>query len=311
MEVVRCSKCSKRATISLRHPKLNLCAEHFKEYFENRLTKTIKRYKMIKKGESILVAISGGKDSIALLHALCNALGDKVEIKAIHINLGIKQYSSKCLRISRDFLKKLDIEHYIIDLKREYGFTVDEAVSKLQFKRAPCSICGLIKRRVLNDYALKLKVDKLATGHTLDDEATFILTNYASGNLDLLLRSGPAIPTKYGILISRIKPLYEISELETTLYCMINNLSYVEEECPYSKEAPTISLKQMINQIENIRLGFKISLIRTYNRMIKPAISSFYAQLEEEPKFCRDCGYPTNADYCAFCRLKRKIIRKS
>ena len=287
---------------------MKLCAEHFDEYFINRLTRTLKRYKMIKEGERILVAISGGKDSIALIHALYRILFGKVDIKAIHIRLGIKDYSNVCLKITTEILNQLDIEHHIVDLKQEYRFTVDEIVSKLRFRRAPCSICGLIKRRVLNDYALKLKVDKIATGHTLDDEATFLLLNYASGNLDLLSRSGPTAPSKYKILVAKIKPLYEVTELETATYCKVNNLKYVESKCPYAEKAPTIALKDVVNNIEKIRPGFKLHLIRSFNRKIKPAIKSFYAQLEGELKFCKICGYPTNATYCAFCRLKRRIL---
>ncbi len=304
---MKCSRCSRGAIIFLKHPKLRFCQDHFNEYFIRKVQRTIRKYRMINPSDKIAVAVSGGKDSIALLHVLTRIISNS-QITCIHINLGISGYSENCQIVVEEVCELLGVKYEIVDLEREYGFTIDYLVKRGIGKRAPCSICGLVKRRVVNDMALKLGFEKLATGHTLDDEVTFLLQNLASGNLDLIIRSGPVAESKYGKLVGKIKPLYEISEQETMLYCYVNKLKYVDVECPYARNAPSLKLKKLINEIESIRPGFKISLLKNFTRKIKPIITEkLGTELGEQVKFCRLCGYPTVGDVCAFCRLKMKL----
>ncbi len=309
MKKFKCFKCSNRATVTLKYPRINLCTNHFNEFFIKRVKKTIEKYRMLNLSEKIGVAVSGGKDSVALLVVLTKIL-ETDNINCIHIDLGISDYSSKCRETVMKLCDELNISCKIVDLKKCYGFTLDDLVKRKIIKRAPCSICGMIKRRVLNDIGIEIGVDKIVTGHNLDDEVTFLLQNLVGGNIDLLIRSGPIIEKKYGKLIARAKPLYEISEYETLIYCKVNDLRYVEIECPYAKNAPTIQLKKKINEIEEIRPGFKLSLLKNFRRKILPLIIKSYKVKEEEVKFCKICGYPTTSEICAFCRLRMRVKKE-
>ncbi len=302
--MARCRRCGAKAVITMDGE--SLCASHFKERFLRKIESTIKKYGLVRTNEKIGVAVSGGKDSSALLHSL-NMILDETPV-AIFLDLGIEGYSDTCLRNVRELCARIGAELKVFQVREMYGFTVSEAVARLRRHRTPCSICGMIKRRALNDAALELGVDKLATGHTLDDEVTFLLVNYASGDLDLLARSGPFSPSKYGKLVARIKPLYETTERETEAYCKVNNIPYTKAKCPYSATAPTIRLKKAVAQLDEARPGFRASLLRSFNKSIKPVIRSYWAE-REKTLFCRKCGYPTTKEICGFCRLRAIVTR--
>jgi len=303
----KCSMCKSKAFISLKYAGIRLCKEHFKTYFINRVAKTIKKYQMIKHNEKILIGVSGGKDSIAMLHALTEILKDTNELMAVHIDLGINEYSTKSREIFNQICSTIKIENKVISIKEKYGFTINEAVRKI--RRPPCSICGLIKRRILNEYALEINADKIATGHTLDDEVTFLMLNYINGNINMLLKRKPHLPKIHEKLIARIKPLCEISDLETQIYCLINNLKYIEIPCPYAQDSPILKFKKIIMQLEEIRPGTKLSLLRNFTNKIYKALESHYSdKVDQKINECIKCGYPTSQDLCAFCRLKEKVL---
>lgn len=302
----RCSLCKSKAFIFLKYAGIKLCKEHFTIYFINRMAKTIKKYQMIKPNEKVLIGVSGGKDSIAMLHALNEILKDTNELIAVHIDLGINEYSTESREIFKQICSKIGIKNKIVSIKKRYGFTIEEAIKRV--KRPPCSICGLIKRRILNEYAIELGVDKIATGHTLDDEVTYLLINYIDGKIDMLLKRKPILPRIHRKLVARIKPLYEISDLETQIYCLINNLKYVEKPCPYAEDSPTLKIKKIIMQLEEIRPGTKLSLLRNFTNKIHIALERYYLEkTNEKINECIKCGYPTSQKVCAFCKLKEKI----
>ncbi len=71
---MRCSICGSRAIIRIPDLRRNFCEKHFVEYFERRVQKTIERYQMLKNVKKLLVAVSGGKDSLVLLHVLTSSM---------------------------------------------------------------------------------------------------------------------------------------------------------------------------------------------------------------------------------------------
>ncbi len=306
-----CRFCSKPAILRIRYSGLLVCKKHFIEYFEKRVFRTIQKYKMIREGDKVLLGLSGGKDSIALLHIFTNLQNTlKFEILPLFIDLGIQlnNYSQVSSEIVKRNCKKLGLDVIIVKIKDEYGFSIDN-VSAKKLRRPICSVCGLIKRYVLNRKTLELSVNKVATGHNLNDEATFLLQNIINTDVDLLSKFGPIQPTLEGLFVSRIKPFFETYEDDISLYATLKNLEYVDTTCPYAKDASTLQLKTIIANLENIRPGAALAMVKGFYKKIKPLLQSIREEREEKITKCKICGMPTSMEICSFCRLRDRIAK--
>jgi len=284
---MKCYKCNKKAVVLIRRKKY-ACKEHFNQWVRGRVESVIRKFKV--KGK-IAVAISGGKDSATCLKLLSTF--KNLQIFPFHINLGIKSYSKSCLKAVRKVCSELKLEPHIIDLKKEYGITLD------RIKGRKCSDCGTIKRYLSNKFAFENRLDWVATGHNLTDELVFILNNLLSGQVSQLLRIGPALPSmKEKKLVGRIKPLYFLMESETEKFAILNEIPFYRGKCPYSKEAPTTSLKKIVKVLE-----------KDYPDKVRNLVNSFLRIKEKLPeerfktKFCKKCGYPSLGKICKFCRI--------
>jgi len=294
--------------LRIRYSGLPVCKKHFIEYFEKRVFRTIQKYKMIREGDKVLLGLSGGKDSIVLLHMfakLQNVL--KFEIIPFFIDLGIHldDYSKVSGEIVKKNCEKFGLDVIIVKILDEYGFSIDDIFAK-KLRRPICSVCGLIKRYVLNRKALELSVDKVATGHNLNDEASFLLQNIINTDIDLLSKFGPIQPAFEGLFVSRIKPFFETYEDEISLYATFKNIEYVDVTCPYAKDASTLQLKTIIANLEDIRPGAALAMVKGFYKKIKPLLQSIG---EEKMTKCKICGMPTSMEICSFCRLKDRITK--
>ncbi|MHA1378181.1 MAG: TIGR00269 family protein [Candidatus Helarchaeota archaeon] len=304
---MKCKICKDTANIYLKYCGLKLCKIHFIEYLQKRVKRSIKRYNMVRKNDIIAVALSGGKDSQALVHILRNLYPEPVSLIGLHIDLGIDSYSQESLKHVKNICKELEVPLHIISIKEEFNFTIDEITKNRRIKRPICANCGLIKRYVLNFFARKLNTDILATGHVLDDEVTVLLSNLVNNNMTQLKRGGPYLPSTDPTIIARIKPLYEISEYETSLYVYYNNISCVEIQCPYDVNATISSFKEVTNKMEEIQPGSRYSLLRSYIKNYRNAFQNYKAEEVQELTHCSICGGPTTRDICAFCSLRKRL----
>nr|MDO8075734.1 TIGR00269 family protein [Candidatus Freyarchaeota archaeon] len=304
----RCSWCGELASVKLPYARLSLCSDHFLEYIERRVKNTIKRYKLIRPGDRVVLSLSGGKDSLALLHIL-HSLGDDFELCALGVDLGIKkdEYSARSIEVSERYCRELGVEFLKVDLEKDYGFTIDDVSSSRRIRRPVCSSCGVVKRYVTNRAAVELGADSLATGHNLDDESTVLLSNYLNADIDLLARSGPVLPSRGERMVSRIKPLYETSEWETSMYVYYRGIQPVEQKCPYALDTPISRMKEIVNLLEERRTGSKIALVRGFAKKIKPILAEHHSALGEIGQ-CEECGYPTSTSVCSFCRLRKRVL---
>lgn len=304
---MKCKICSNNANVHLKYCGLKLCEAHFTKYLQNRVERTIKRYKMIRKNDEIAVALSGGKDSQTLLHILKQIYGDSNSIIGLHIDLGIENYSLESAKFVNILCEELKVPLHIINIQDEYNISIDKIKKSKKIHRPICSNCGIIKRYILNLFARKIGADVLATGHLLDDEAGVLLSNLVNGNFDQLIRGGPFLPSTDPTLITRVKPLYEISEYETILYAYFNKISHIETRCPYDVNATITSYKEIIRKMEELHPGAQYSFIRNYVKTYVKAFQAYNTNKEQAILHCKICGGPTTREICAFCSLKNKV----
>ena len=289
----------------MRQHKLSLCKQHFLTWVWDQTERNIHKYGMFSKEDQILVAVSGGKDSLALWHVLYK-LGYKTG--GLYLNLGIDgldNYSNKSQKLAQQFADDYNLVLHITDIKTDYGKSIPEFFEQnRRGKSKPCSICGLVKRHTMNEIASKFNYDVLVTGHNLDDEVSTLFNNVLSWQIDFLRRQSPYIPAKKGLL-PKAKPFCRFYERETTAYALLANIEYIEDECPFSAGSTTIQNKHILNQMEHDRTGTKLAF---YLKFLNAKPSLFagenYQPLNNELFVCPDCGQPTQKQgICAFCRM--------
>jgi len=275
----------------------------FIERFEKKVLNTIKKKNLFSKKHKILVACSGGKDSTTLLYVLKKYFPKQVE--AVIVNVFIKGYSEKNLENLREFCKNNKIKLYEISLKEEFGFSLEEIMERLRkrgIKLNYCAVCGTLRRYLLNKYAKKLKADKIATGHNLDDEAQNILMNLLRNNLERMASIGIKTEKKSGF-IQKIKPLYFCKEKEIEKYSRIKGFKVVYKRCPYA-----ITYRAKIRDF--------LDYYEKKNKKIKENIVKFF--LENKKRFkkystkgkimkCKICGENSKYEVCSSCRIIMEV----
>ncbi len=299
-----CSICPESAVFSARQSGLHLCREHFIKDFEQRVGATVHQDCMIEEGERIAVALSGGKDSTALLFCLHRILsGRDVELVAVTVDEGIAGYRDDTIQAARTIAERLGVEQYIVSFQQEYEKSLDEMVVGRHV--APCTYCGVFRKHALNRAAKSLGADKIATGHNLDDEAQTVMMNYLKGDMERLMRLRPRRAQRG--LVPRIKPLRAVAEKEIALYCMLNDVFFISRECPYANLSLRAEVRDMMNILESRFPGTKLSTVHGFERLAEVE-QGRWPQMDLAA--CRQCGEPCVGERCKACELLDEIRRE-
>ncbi|HLC65324.1 MAG TPA: TIGR00269 family protein [Candidatus Nanoarchaeia archaeon] len=299
---MRC--CNKNPVIVLQSGQ-KLCKSHFCKYFEKKLMRTIRRFRLLGKKEHLGIALSGGKDSSSLLFALKKIFKNNkgIKISAILIDEGINGYRNKTKRRAEKLCKKLDVPLHVYSFRKEFGHSLDGILQKL--KSNPCTECGILRRYLINKAARSLKVTKLATGHNLDDEAQAILMNQFRKNTALQARLGPITGiSSSDMFVPRVKPFYLLSEKEVALYAYLNGLYSEYETCPYEHDSFRAVVRDKLNEIENTSQGTKNNIVASFLE-IHPLLQRKYKG--KGIPICSNCGEPSSGNICNACKLIGRI----
>lgn len=248
----------------------------------------------------MLVAISGGKDSLALWDLL---VGLGYDVDGVHLGLGIDEYSDDSTRYARRYAESRGLKLHEVDLGADFGFTIPAAAAVAH--RSPCGACGLSKRHLFNSVALEHGYDVVATGHNLDDEAAVLLGNVLRWDAGYLGRQHPVLPAAEGFA-RKVKPLVRLGEREMAAYCVVRGIDYQVEECPMAAGNKHLGYKEVLNALESRSPGSKASfffgfLERAQGRFVPDA-----GREREDLGACPECGAPTTEEVCAFCRLRAR-----
>ncbi len=266
---------------------------------------------MLEYDDRIAVAVSGGKDSISLLHILTKMELEypKASLVAVTVDEGIEGYRDEALRIAARNCRKLNIEHHIISFKELYSYSLDEIVRHLKEegrnKLTPCAYCGVLRRKALNIVARDVNADKVATAHTLDDETQTILLNIFHGDLSRLARGKPITDQVHPKLMPRAKPFCQIPEKETALYAYIRKIQFQGIPCPYASEAMRNDMRLFLSRMEEKHAGTKFAVFKSMER-IRPAIEKMFKR--ERLRKCIRCGEPTVGNICRACEMLLQLF---
>jgi tRNA-5-methyluridine54 2-sulfurtransferase len=296
---MRCRRCSRAAVIEIRRHNAAFCQTCFFHHTHLQIRRAIDDYEMFGPDDRILVAVSGGKDSLALWHAL---LEMGYAATGMYLGLGIGEYSERSGQVARAFAEARGAELIRVDLSGEYGFDIPTAGRK--GSRSTCSVCGLSKRYVFNRVALDHGFDVVATGHNLDDEAATLLGNTLRWQTGYIARQFPSLAAREG-MVRKVKPLHRLSERETAAYAFLQGIDYVVEECPLVAGNTQLKYKEAMNHLEAGSPGTKASFYLGY---LDRAAVLFQDHQADGLVACRRCGQPTTGRFCAFCRARAQIL---
>lgn len=310
--------------IHLRYAGTHLCREHFLRFFDERAKAEVSRQGRLPEGTTA-IALSGGKDSISLLHFLHHlAQGNpNIKLHAVTVDEGIVGYRDGAIVLARDFCAKLGVPHSIIASRDLAGYSIDEyaagsrgptvrgGVDAPGTPRPACGPCGVFRRAGMNRLAREVGAQAIATGHNLDDQAQTILMNHLKGDLDRLARLAPHHPeeVRHAGLVRRLMPFRTIPDKEVLLYAVLHGLPIHQAddglaECPYAERSHRFALRDMLVQLEELHPGTRHALVKGQERL-KPILAAALPPIAVAS--CPTCGEPTSGTRCVSCSLRAPL----
>ncbi|HSQ93568.1 MAG TPA: TIGR00269 family protein [Methanoregula sp.] len=285
-----------------RHDGKNLCGAHLVADLEQRVAGTIALQQQVLPGDCIAVALSGGKDSTALLLVLHRLFGsrDDIRLVAVTVDEGITGYREATVRSAERLVRKLEVAHITVSFGELFGNTLDTFLTGREIPA--CTVCGILRKKALVVGAERAGATKLATGHNLDDEAQSVLMNVLRGDLMRLVRNSGA--QSGGRFIPRIKPLLYVQEKEIATYLMVQGIWEDLPECPYAVHALRREVRSMLSALEYRHPGTMRRLIEN-KKLIETEFSK--KACGEPVGSCRECGDPCSGELCQFCQLSRSF----
>ena len=201
------------------------------------MRKAIEEYNMIEENDKIAICLSGGKDSITMLHAFKNLqrfYPKKFEIIAISINPGFDFFDTNFLQRICD---NLEIPLFIEETHAK------EIVFDIRKEKNPCSLCANLRRGIINSIAIKEGCNKIALGHNQDDVLeTFLLNLLYTGSISTFAPKSYMDRTK----ITLIRPLIYTPEKDIKRFIKKNDISVMPKVCPMDGKSKREDMKQLI-----------------------------------------------------------------
>jgi len=276
--------------------------KEFVRKFESQVKATINRFKLLSKEDKILVAVSGGKDSTAVLYML-KKFGYRVS--AITVDVQIGKYTKENLDNIRKFCSELNVPLTVVSFREAFGSSLCHIVSLIKSKGwnvMSCTVCGVLKRYLVNMHCRKLKAGKVVTGHNIDDEAQAFVMNLLKNKQEMNARLGP-YP---GIIrdskfVPRVKPLYLTKESDVERYSKIMKFPVVYGRCPCAVDAYRNYVRNMLNELEKDYPQLKENLIKYFLQTLPKLKKRFIS--DKHLLACKLCGEPSRSDVCRTCQI--------
>jgi cytoplasmic tRNA 2-thiolation protein 1 len=302
-----CSRCGERPSYyTRRYSGESLCAPCFQETTVEKVKRTISKYGMLRRGERVGVAVSGGKDSLSLLKILHELDRGKGELVALTVDEGVEGYRDEAIEHARALCVQLGVEQVLVSYSDIFGFSLDQALDwKDERELSSCSMCGVFRRRAIDEAAVKAKVDVVATAHNLDDYVQTFVMNLLHGDVE---RLGWLDPSTYDedFPVRRVKPLTEVYEEEVALYAYLSKIPFQSASCPYMHEGLRSEVRDYLNELESRHPGMKnvllASALGVTSRLSKVARTGDETSGKTTLP-CAKCGKPSSKGVCGVCRM--------
>lgn len=299
---MKCKRCRGEAEVSLPSHHAAFCRECFFLFFTRQVENAIRRHALFRRDEKVLVALSGGKDSLSLMLELSL---QGYDVTGLHVDLGIPVSSERARKRVETFCADRGLKLQVLDLAKE-GLPIPEV--KEAVHRPVCSVCGKIKRHYFNKLALEGGYAALATGHNLDDEVARLFANTLRWDAAYLSDQGPCLQGEPGFA-RKVKPLYSLSEFETASYAFLRGIGHHKDACPYSPGASFTGHKRLWADLEWQSPGSKRSFYEGFLERGRPAFQVREEVQGDVLRPCDQCGSPTSQELCGVCRVRLAVAK--
>ena len=300
---MKCTRCKAPAVVALPSHNAAFCPECFLDFFSKQVDKGIREHDLMTRQDKVLVALSGGKDSLALMLELGR---QGYDVTGLHVDLGIPESSPIARGVVERFCEKYEFPLIVRDMVKE-GLPIPEVKAKL--RRPICSACGKIKRYFFNQTAREGGFNVLATGHNLDDEVARLTSNTLRWDSAYLSDQGPMLEDSDGFA-KKVKPFWRVTEFETANYAFLMGIENHYAPCPYSSGASFSTLKSLWLELEDKMPGRKMDFYHGFLERGKPAFQQAEKADSDILSPCVRCGYPTSAEVCGVCRIREALAER-
>ena len=219
--------------------------------------KGVVKYRLIEDGDSILVGLSGGKDSMALLELLAlrsRILKPKFSVKAVHVSMKNIPYLSD-VEYLQSFSESLGVPF------RVYETSFDLSTDT---RKSPCFLCSWNRRKSLFTVAQEWGCNKIALGHHMDDILETLLMNITfQGAFSAM--PPKLVMKKFDMTI--IRPMCLVHESDLEKMARIRDYQKQLKACPYEKESNRSQMKRILRELEHLNPEARYSLWGSMNNI--------------------------------------------
>jgi len=224
----------------------------FEYYLVKKVGKTIKRYGMIQKGDRIIAAVSGGKDSLTMLKILNDRMGfypNEFELMAVHVVSNLRCEGLADPAVLEEYFKKNQYRYLFVNLNIR---GIEKGLSPFW--------CSWNRRRVLFDTATKLGYNKIAFGHHRNDVLETLLLNiFYHAEISTML----PVQSLFEGRIAIIRPLYHIPESDTVKFARLHGFPSAHCRCPVEQETKREFFRKLLTEIERVNPKAGVNALRS------------------------------------------------
>jgi uncharacterized protein (TIGR00269 family) len=293
---MQCNKCRREAILFQEYSGQHLCKHHVEDAVEAKAKYEIRRNRWMVPGDHIAVALSGGKNSSALLYFLKKLTSDRrdIHLSAITIDEGIAGYSDPLCALQ--IAHALDIECFTVSFQEAFGITADGIASKKGSGFSP-TYCNVLRNFLLNRIASDYGVKKIAFGEMLDDGAASVLKNILQGTPERLV----GFEKTGWRRVSRIRPFISIPQKEVELYADLHLYGFNLSQNPYKNDPFYGDVETMLNDFTLRHPATKFALAN-----LKKNLAGTCSSIAGLIPFCERCGEPGDT-LCQGCRIINEV----
>lgn len=207
-------------------------------------------YALIEEGDHILIGLSGGKDSLALVELLgrrSQIYVPRFRVSAVHVSVENIAYSSDI-----DYLRSFCESYKVPFIHHTTRYTEGE-----DHRKSHCFLCSWYRRKALFEVAQQLGCNKIALGHHKDDIVETLLMNLVfQGNFGTI---APKLQMEK-FPMQMIRPLCMIEEKDLQRYAELSAYHKQQKLCPFEHESNRHNMKQIITQLELLNSNVRDSI---------------------------------------------------
>ena len=236
-----------------------ICSEDMAKFTEEdilmrrigqRFNKGVVKYRLIDDGDKILVGLSGGKDSLALLELLAKRsriLKPKFSVVAVHVSMTNIPYQAD-LDYLRNYAEELSVPFI------HYETSFDPSTDT---RKSPCFLCSWNRRKALFTVAKEQGCNKIALGHHMDDILETLLMNITfQGAFSTM--PPKLVMKKFDMTI--IRPMCMVHEADLEEMAVVRNFRKQIKNCPYETQSNRTDMKGVLKQLETLNPEARYSL---------------------------------------------------